>query len=56
MNIEQRIDELTAKIPVGTICTEDNHFGGFLTPEEAQELEDLFWLQRKAIEATQGFN
>jgi hypothetical protein len=39
---ESRIQELTAKIPPGTYCTETNCCGGYLTDDEVNELEQLF--------------
>lgn len=43
--MKDRIKELTAKIPVGTVCDETNNCGGYLTAEEAAELEQLLTKQ-----------
>ncbi len=43
--INERIEDLTSKIPIGTECTEDNCCGGYLSAEEDRELNGLFYLQ-----------
>jgi hypothetical protein len=47
--IEKRIEELTGRIPVGTECDDTNNCGGFLTPAEEAELNELFRLQAEAV-------
>lgn len=47
--IDQRIKQLTDRIPRGTNCTDDNDCGGFLTPQEIDELEELFSMQLRRL-------
>jgi len=49
-SLNKRIAELTAKIPVGTYCDEENHCGGYLTADEEDELNRLFYLQSQGVE------